>query len=479
MRAGSDELYELNGSMVRVRSRSRDHGRNLADERYMGRSRNHDHGRSPQSRFDIRSRGRTRAQQFDIRSRGNDDGQSAQSWLPPYVAARDAIAAHSASGRTALDDYYLHFTLPFGTPHWTPIVQSADSDLPTMLHAAWEETSNGSQTGDVETESQYGSDSAFLPDGSDSEISHAGTYTSPTTAPSTWSNSVEEDSDESERLPRLSRQWCKALHPGGPFRPYLLTEYAFDLEYFRALFPPDRCWRQHNVALQWHRSVGEELDAGARNPMCVWFSNIAPDPVQRMIMPYGAEFLFEDTKAPGVDWKWQYMVAHMNDDSKMWLLRGLDGESRSRRLVSCRLQKTEIRDAFRHDAALQQQREADELGYPVVVEQGPPHVEGCWKVWNFVVVCEDGVEIHVHPAWSENRISCFTRTKSMNLRFMDLVMMPVCDSAHLSKLKPPGSPPPSCELQLKAPLPPPQSVPLALPPPCRGTSSTAGATPRR
>ena len=88
MRAGSDEL---NGSMVRVRSRSRDHGRNLADERYMGRSRNHDHGRSPQSRFDIRSRGRTRAQQFDIRSRGNDDGQSAQSWLPPCVLRRPEI----------------------------------------------------------------------------------------------------------------------------------------------------------------------------------------------------------------------------------------------------------------------------------------------------------------------------------------------------------------------------------------------------
>ena len=270
---------------------------------------------------------------------------------------------------------------------------------------------------------------------------------------------------------------CDAFAAGA----YATHMEVFDLEYFRALRPPNRYVRQHRVALEWHRRIGDKL-----NLSVVPFSNSADNPVAPIIEQCGTLFSFV-SEEPSVHWKWQYLVAHMDDDSKKLILQGLDGQSRIGGLVSCRLQKTKTVDFRRREAAWHQQRKAHELGTDVVIPQGPPG-GGDWYVWDFVVVCDNGVEIHVDPAWTKNSITCYTGINELSsryysnsdLRFMESqmpVMIPVCKSTPLDS-KPtmhgsPRSPPPSCRCPENA-HPPCKAVhPLWL----ASTSSSSNQTP--
>ena len=165
---------------------------------------------------------------------------------------------------------------------------------------------------------------------------------------------------------------------------------VFDLEYFRnyktsSVILPRQL---HSAALKWHRQVAEEQGLD-----CVIFDNWGDgNPIAAIVRDGGPSFHFEGE--PVVPWKWQEMVAHMQESSVQMLVQGMqmepgDGPVRSRGIVSCRLQQTDRYDHKRHHA----------LGQAASV--------GVWMpVWDFVMVCDDGTEILIHPNYTKTQIGC-------------------------------------------------------------------------
>ena len=83
------------------------------------------------------------------------------------------------------------------------------------------------------------------------------------------------------------------------------------------------------------------------------------------------------------------MVAQMDEHSMRMLVQGLDDAGRSRGLVSCRLQKTDRYDHKRHHAA------------------GTGAGGEMLFVWDFVLVCEDGTQVFIHPNYSNTKIEFY------------------------------------------------------------------------
>jgi hypothetical protein len=164
-----------------------------------------------------------------------------------------------------------------------------------------------------------------------------------------------------------------------------LSRDTFDLEYFRSLTITNH-YSQHNVALKWHR---QEAESAGRD--CVIFNNDGYDPVARIEHHEGPGYHFVQVlgEGPQVPWRWQEMVAQMDDHSMRMVVEGLDGVNRSRGLVSCRLQQIEQYDHKRHHAA----------GVGMLMDM--------LHIWDFALTRDDGSQVFLHPSYSNTKIECY------------------------------------------------------------------------
>jgi hypothetical protein len=166
---------------------------------------------------------------------------------------------------------------------------------------------------------------------------------------------------------------------------------VYDLNYFADWANGTRwndTYKQHSVALKYFREVGERT-----NVQEVVFNNHEAEAVGVIVHEKGEAFHFEPFLG-AVPWRWQEMVAQMNEDSMRMVLQGLQDppDDRSRGLVSCRLQKTGRYDHKRHHALKK-------------INQAP---EEMLKIWDFVLVCKDGTLVCLHPNFSNTKIDCYT-----------------------------------------------------------------------
>ena len=160
-------------------------------------------------------------------------------------------------------------------------------------------------------------------------------------------------------------------------------------DYFRALGCTHSSYKIHNQALKWFRQCAEKegLDH-------VLFDNNYVQIPQLWHKHKSPCFVFNtETTTP---WHWHEMVAHLRDADCEKVCQGLfvegddDPFGRSRGIVECRLQKTEVYDHKRH-AALKKTRT-------------PPRE--MLRVWNFVLQCDNGRRVCLHPNYANNTVEC-------------------------------------------------------------------------
>ena len=132
-------------------------------------------------------------------------------------------------------------------------------------------------------------------------------------------------------------------------------------------------WTLHNASLKWHRDSGER-----RGLDVVFFSNTRGEEVPVIAHPPGMHYSLPD-ETNTLPWTWQAMIAQLDDAD----IAAVAGGSR---LMSCRLQKTEMYDHKRHKA----------LG-----SKGP-----MLMVWDFFLDREDGSCLTLHPNWSNTWVEC-------------------------------------------------------------------------
>jgi hypothetical protein len=153
-----------------------------------------------------------------------------------------------------------------------------------------------------------------------------------------------------------------------------------DLAYFQNFREYTNTYKHHNIALKWFRDSSER--AGLSEMM---FSNTAVAEVSQIDRPKGMQYQFDESiKHP---WCWQEMVAQLDDESMRVVVEGPgDAANRSRGLTRCMIQQSDVYDHKRHFAA----RDSNE------------HL----KVWNFVLVRDDGTMVALHPNFSNTKVSC-------------------------------------------------------------------------
>ena len=175
------------------------------------------------------------------------------------------------------------------------------------------------------------------------------------------------------------------------YDPRTATPQVFDLEYFRTFRPFTRGYKQHNEALKWFRDTLEPQGIKFRT-----FSNTNPILVQECTHPPGMDYWF--VGEPILPWRWQEMVAQLDEDSMERVVYGLpDGPAnladRSRGIVSCGVQETDTYDHKRHSALKTLKRSP------------PPDVRLC--EWDFVLECDDGTLVSLHPNYGNTTIACY------------------------------------------------------------------------
>ncbi len=159
---------------------------------------------------------------------------------------------------------------------------------------------------------------------------------------------------------------------------------VFDLTYFQQFRGFTRTYQQHNVAMKWFRDSGE--DAGLSR---LTFNNIVFESVPQIVHPPGMDYRFDENITH--PWCWQEMVAQLDDESMRVVVEGPGGAAnRSRGLTRCMIQQSDVYDHKRHFAA----RDSNEQ------EQRD------FKVWNFVLVRDDGTMVALHPNFSNTKVSC-------------------------------------------------------------------------
>ena len=172
-----------------------------------------------------------------------------------------------------------------------------------------------------------------------------------------------------------------AVNPFQLLQAAVAGPQIFDLEYFRS-FRTTNTYKQHSAALKYHREMAETAGLDS-----VTFSNTGANPVAQIVHDKGPNFRFEGEAT--IPWRWQEMVAQMDEHSMQMVVHPqfADGNfPRSRGLVGCRLQKTDRYDHKRHHAK----------GYPEML-----------FVWDFVLVCEDGTQVFIHPNYSNTKIEFY------------------------------------------------------------------------
>jgi hypothetical protein len=157
---------------------------------------------------------------------------------------------------------------------------------------------------------------------------------------------------------------------------------VFDAEYFRTYAVTNSIgWKFHNIALKWFR---DELEAAGSSDML--FSNTNPHPVPQIVHEKGPLYSF-DRNSIASPWRWQDMVGQLDAESLQLLLEYHD---RSRGIVSCQIRKTDRYDHARHHALKHLRASPDML-----------------LIWDFVLLCEDGTEVFLHPNYSDKKIAAF------------------------------------------------------------------------
>ena len=173
--------------------------------------------------------------------------------------------------------------------------------------------------------------------------------------------------------------------------PGTATPQVFDLEYFRTFRPFTRGYKQHNEALKWFRDTLEPQGIKFRT-----FSNTNPILVQECVHPPGMDYWFAGE--PRLPWRWQEIVAQLDEDSMERVVYGLpDGPAhladRSRGIVSRGVRETDTYDHKRHSAFKKPKRAP------------PPDVLLC--VWDFVLECDDGTFVSLHPTYGNTKFACY------------------------------------------------------------------------
>ena len=100
----------------------------------------------------------------------------------------------------------------------------------------------------------------------------------------------------------------------------------------------------------------------------------------------------------------------MTDHSMLLVLSGLGGPTgRSRGIVSCRLQRF-----LRYDHKRNFAERHPELGNPrgkgkhATQSMPPPRAKELLVTWDFVLVCDDGTQVCLHPNLGNPKIACYT-----------------------------------------------------------------------
>ena len=138
------------------------------------------------------------------------------------------------------------------------------------------------------------------------------------------------------------------------------------------------------------------------------FSNACPAPVAQIVHDPGMRYHFEgEAKIP---WRWQEMVAQMTDHSMLLVLSGLGGPTAGcRGIVSCRLQRFLRYDQKRNFAERHPELENPRgKGKHATQSMPPPRAKELLVTWDFVLVCDDGTQVCLHPNFSNTKIACYT-----------------------------------------------------------------------
>ena len=187
---------------------------------------------------------------------------------------------------------------------------------------------------------------------------------------------------------------CEILNAGvaGERAVEVAPRQVFDVAFFNGLEVDSTNYKRHNVALKWFRDSLE-----AKGIFSKEFMNEEVYQISAIVHEKGPLYHFDDNiKTP---WKWQDMVAQLDAPSLQLVCAGLPGSSygrettdRSRGIVSCRIDRTDVYDHKRHCA----------------MKANPP--KEMMKIWDFVVVCEDGTEVWLHPNYSSRRVEAYKHT---------------------------------------------------------------------
>ena len=103
------------------------------------------------------------------------------------------------------------------------------------------------------------------------------------------------------------------------------------------------------------------------------------------------------------------MVAQMTDHSMLLVLSGLGGPTAGcRGIVSCRLQRFLRYDHKRNFAERHPELENPRgKGKHATQSMPPPRAKELLVTWDFVLVCDDGTQVCLHPNLGNPKIACY------------------------------------------------------------------------
>jgi hypothetical protein len=169
---------------------------------------------------------------------------------------------------------------------------------------------------------------------------------------------------------------------------------TFDLRYFEQYVVPDPSqYKHHNEALKYGREVSE-----VEGKDVLVFSNTQPFPVPECVHQKGTAYHF-DNDGWWSSWWWPAMIAQLSPDDIKEVVQGMpmaaDGTIPQSRdppscITKCRLQKSDKYDHKRHHA-------------------GPSGKKEMMKIWDFVLSRDDGVEVFLHPNYSDTKVAMYMR----------------------------------------------------------------------
>jgi hypothetical protein len=159
---------------------------------------------------------------------------------------------------------------------------------------------------------------------------------------------------------------------------------ALPLEYFQSFTTWTSNYKQHNIALKYLR---ERAEARQEDVVALPFDFVQQD-IAEITHDKGVHFHFSDTSFK--PWYWQEMVAQLDEPSMRFVVNGED-PGRSRGLVSCKLEKS---DRYDHKRA-----------------HANPGGRCMFKIWDFILVRDDGSKIALHPNYSNTKFECLTPTE--------------------------------------------------------------------